>query len=188
MWCDDNEHAHSIRLTKVHACKRSVSNKGTHFYITWDGSALTLWHTYTRRTIVTDLEGCGKKNTNALSIQHTHTAHILPTHDTTPTVTPDPLSCFLQTVYDKAVRYSAVSETGLHNHKDTAKGYHSQLSNLFTICIFLGTFDCCIAYIAHQLIYIYMYAFGRHCIHCIKGAHFISSCWPSESNSWRWCC
>lgn len=137
--------------------KISVSNKGTHFYITWDGSALTLWHTYTRRTIVTDLEGCGKKNTNALSIQHTHTAHILPTHDTTPTVTPDPLSCFLQTVYDKAVRYSAVSETGLHNHKDTAKGYHSQLSNLFTICIFLGTFDCCIAYIAHQFTFTCMH-------------------------------
>lgn len=55
----------------------------------------SLTHTYTSRTIVTNLEGCGKKNTNALSVLHTHGTY--PPHPLQHQ--PSPLSCLQKTQF-----------------------------------------------------------------------------------------
>lgn len=126
MWCDDNS-MHSILdllIKCMYAKDLSQKQENTQLHhLRWQHS---LSHTYTRRTIVTNLEGCGKKNTNALSVLHTHGTY--PPHPLQHQ--PSPLSCLQKTVYAKLWAACAVSKTSLHYHNDTADdtadGYHSR--------------------------------------------------------------
>lgn len=125
---------HSARTAKAHAC-------GNANYITWDDSSLERSHTTTRthacRTIATDLEGCGKNNTNRLSIQHkSHAQCAHPPH-------PSQQHCPPQRVYAKAVSYqhppNAISKT--HTFDIILSIIHLQHVMLFTLVMQIIEFE-----------------------------------------------